>query len=56
MKNIKKITNLLIKKKVAGLLPAVDIHIFPISPTSKGKLLEPKDYVEIALRYCLLNE
>ena len=33
-----------------------DSHIFPISPTTKGKFLEPKDYIEIAIRYCLLDE
>lgn len=49
-------SRLLIRKKIEGYMPANDHNIFPLSVKSKSKFLEPKDYIEIAIRYYLLDD
>ena len=49
-------SRLLIRKKIEGFMPANDGNIFPLSVKSKSKFLEAKDYVEIAIRYWLLED
>ena len=44
------------KKNGVRLINSDDLRIFPLSKMSKGKPLEAKDYVEIAIRYCLMDD
>lgn len=37
-------------------MPANDHNIFPLSVKSKSKFLEAKDYIEVAIRYYLLDD
>ena len=44
------------KKKIEGYQSGNEQVIFPLDKNNKSKFLEAKDYVEIAIRYCLLND
>ena len=44
------------KKKIEGYQSGNEQVIFPLDKRNKSKFLEAKDYVEIAIRYCLLND
>lgn len=53
---MKEISKLLSRRKIEGYLSSKDTNIFPLSKETKTKYLEPKDYVEIAIRYCLMTD
>ena len=53
---LKEISDLLARRKLEGYLSSQDSNIFPLSKHTKNKFLEAKDYVEIAVRYCLMND
>lgn len=49
--NIKAISDLLARRQLEGYLVSNDLNIFPLTKSSKSKYLQPKDFVEIAIRY-----
>ena len=55
--NLKQISELLARRKLGGQLnSSKDQNIFPLTEINKHKFLEAKDYVEIAIRYCIMND
>ena len=39
-----------------GFVPGNEQNIFPLNAKSRSKFLEVKDYIEIAIRYCLVED
>lgn len=54
--HVKRITKILHKMKIQGLMASGDHNIFPITMKSNSKFLEAKDYVEIGIRFCILED
>ena len=55
--SLKNISELLARRKLGGqMYLSKDQNIFPLWPTNKHKFLDAKDYVEIAIRYCIMDD
>lgn len=53
---LRQISELLARRKLEGYLSSKDMNIFPLNKKTKNKFFQPKDYVEIAIRYCLMSD
>ena len=54
--NLKEISKLLARRKLEGYLSSKDMNIFPLTKHSKFKYLEAKDFVEISIRYWIMED
>lgn len=55
-KSLKEISALLQRRKTEGYLSSDDMNIFPLTKASNHKYLQAKDFVEIAIRYCIMDD
>jgi hypothetical protein len=53
---LKEISAILARRKTEGYLSSKDTNIFPLSKGNSKKFLQTKDFVEIAIRYCILED
>ena len=47
---------LLTRRKLEGYLSSSDSNIFPLTKHRKNKFLDKKDFVEICIRYCHMDD
>lgn len=55
-KTLKEISMLLTRRKLEGYLSSSDSNIFPLTKHQKNKFLDSKDFIEICIRYCLMDD
>lgn len=53
---LKQISKLLARRKTEGYLSSKDSNILPLTKQNKNKFFQAKDCVEIAIRYCLMDD